>query len=166
VTTYFDSSALVAIYVTETFSARARSEAQAVPQIPFTALHDLEVRNALRLIHGRRLITASELRTLFAHLDQDIEARRLAEVRLDLFRIFERAGELSLAHAARLLCRSLDILHVASALELHCTQLVSGDDRQLALGKLVGLRPIDIKKRHAGAPTARRRASKRPRPPE
>jgi hypothetical protein len=50
-------------------------------------------------------------------------------------------------HATRLLCRSLDILHVAAALELGCTRLVSGDDRQLALAKIVGLAPIDVKRK-------------------
>jgi predicted nucleic acid-binding protein len=147
VNTYFDSSALVAIYVTEVFSTRARREARSVRQIPFTPLHDLEVRNALQVIHGGGLITTSELQTLSSHLDEDLASHRLAVVRLDLFTVFERALDVSIAHAARLLVRSLDILHVVSALELRCTRLVSGDDRQLALARALGLQPIDITKR-------------------
>jgi len=152
VTSYFDSSALVAIYVTEAFSRVARREARAVSQIPYTALHELEVPNGLRVLHGRGLITSQELRDLTGQLAGDLEAHRLVETRIDLFDVFRRASGLSQAHAVRLLCRSLDILHVAAALELGCRRFVSGDDRQLALARAVGLAPVDVKK-------ARRRRS-------
>ena len=144
-TSYFDSSALVAIYVTESFSLKARREARAAAQLPYTSLHDLEVRNALQVLHGRGLLDARELRGLLGQLDEDLETHRLVETRLDLFDVFRRAGELSRTHAAKLVCRSLDILHVAAALLLRCTCLVSGDDRQLALAKAVGLDAIDVK---------------------
>jgi predicted nucleic acid-binding protein len=147
---YFDSSALVAIYVTESFSRRARREAQAVAQLPYTVLHDLEVRNALQVMHGRGMLDAQALRALLGHLDDDLEAQRLVETRVDLFEVFRRAGELSRTHAARLLCRSLDILHVAAALVLRCTCVVSGDDRQLALAKAVGLDAIDVERPRRG----------------
>ena len=152
---YFDSSALVAIYVTEAFSKVARHEARVALQLPYTQLHDLEVRNALRVLHGRGTLSARELRELTSQLDEDLEARRLVETRIDLFDVFRRAGELSQTHAADLLCRSLDILHVAAAIELHCTRLVSGDDRQLHLARAVGIDPIDVKK----APRTRRQSS-------
>ncbi len=89
---YFDSSALVAIYVTETFSRKARREARAAIQIPYTELHDLEVRNAMRLLHGRTLLNAKETRDLLGQLDADIEAQRLVDTRLDLFEVFRSAG--------------------------------------------------------------------------
>jgi predicted nucleic acid-binding protein len=145
-TVYFDSSALVAIYVTEPYSGSARREARRVPQIPFTVLHDLEVRNALRVLHGRGLLNARDVRGLAGQLDDDLKAQRLAEVRIDLFDLFRHALALSQAHASRLLCRSLDVLHVAAALDLHCTRFVSGDDRQLALARAVGLEAVDVKK--------------------
>jgi hypothetical protein len=53
VTTYVDSSALVAIYVPERFSNAARQTVRTVPQLPFTQLHELEVPNALELLVGR-----------------------------------------------------------------------------------------------------------------
>jgi len=146
VTSYFDSSALVAIYVTEAFSTVARREARTTQQIPYTALHELEVPNALRVLHGRGLISSHELHELIGQLESDVEAHRLAETRVDLFDVFRRTCQLSQTHATRLLCRSLDILHVAAALELRCRRLVSGDDRQLALGKAAGLEPVDVKK--------------------
>jgi len=144
---YFDSSALVAIYVTEAFSKKARREARAAIQIPYTELHDLEVRNAMRHLHGRGLLNAKETRDLLGQLDDDLEAQRLVDTRLDLFEVFRNAGELSRSHTATLLCRTLDILHVAAALQLGCAAFVSGDGRQLSLAKDVGLDPIDVKGR-------------------
>jgi hypothetical protein len=75
------------------------------------------------------------------------QAQRLVDTRLDLFEVFRNAGELSRSHTATLLCRSLDILHVAAALQLGCAAFVSGDSRQLSLAKDVGLDPIDVKGR-------------------
>lgn len=45
-TTHVDSSALVPVYVPERYSKAARSTVRAAGQIPFTALHQLEVANA------------------------------------------------------------------------------------------------------------------------
>ena len=141
---YFDTSALVALYVSEAHSPVARREAQAAGQIPFTPLHDLELANALALLRGRRLIDGRQLQLLSSHVAEDRDAERLVETPLDLHRVFVRARELSVAHSARVLCRSLDVLHVASSLELGCRRLVSGDDRQLRLARALDLETMDI----------------------
>lgn len=143
--TYLDSSALVAVYVTERFSDRARGEARRAAQLPFTGLHELEVRNTLRVLYGRRLLDAHEARLLAGHMDEDIRAGRLLRLDVDYTRLFSRSCELSERHSARLLCRSLDILHVACALELGCERFVSGDERQLRLARSSGLKGVDIK---------------------
>lgn len=142
---YFDTSALVALYVSEAHSRLARREAQAAGQIPFTSLHDLELGNALQLLRGRDLIDGRQLQQLSNHVAEDRDAGRLVETPLDLHRVFTRARELSAAHSARVLCRSLDVLHVASALELGSRRFISGDDRQLLLAKALDLETVDIK---------------------
>ena len=147
VKSYFDTSALVAMYVSEAHSRSARREAQAVGQVPLTPLHDLELGNALRLLRGRQLIDDHQLQQLLRHVAEDREAGRLVETSVDFHRLFERAHELSAACSARLLFRSLDILHVASAVELECRRFISGDERQLALAKEMGLEIVDIKSR-------------------
>jgi predicted nucleic acid-binding protein len=146
VKTYFDSSALVAVYVTERFSARARAEARRAAQLPFTGLHELEVANTFRLLYGRQVIDNQAARMLALHVVEDVEASRLLRVPVDYTNLFTRACELSDRHAARLLCRCLDILHVACALDIGCQRFVSGDDRQLRLARAAGLKPLDIKK--------------------
>lgn len=61
-TTYIDSSLLVAVYVPERFSNAARQTVRAVPQVPFTQLHELEISNAFELLVGRGSITREECR--------------------------------------------------------------------------------------------------------
>jgi predicted nucleic acid-binding protein len=84
VTTYVDSSALVAVYVPEQFSKAARRTVRAVPQVPFTQLHELEVANAFELLAGRGLISRDEYRAIHAQLQDDVESQRLARVTLNL----------------------------------------------------------------------------------
>jgi predicted nucleic acid-binding protein len=147
VTTYVDSSVLVAVYVPERFSKAARQVVRAVPQIPFTQLHELEIRNAFELLVGRSLITREECRAVQAQLDGDLENQRLSRVPLDLDRVFTNARDLSRTHTSRYLTRSLDLLHVAAAQAIMCSTFVSADDRQLAAAKATGLKVADIKHR-------------------
>ena len=146
-TSYVDSSVLVAVYVPERFSKAARQAVHAVPQIPFTQLHELEIRNAFELLVGRSLITREECLAIQAQLDGDLEGQRLARVPLDLDRVFTNAGELSRTCTSRHLTRSLDLLHVAAAQTIRCATFVSADDRQLAAAKAAGLKVVDIKRR-------------------
>jgi predicted nucleic acid-binding protein len=150
--TYVDSSALVPLYVPENFSAAARAAVRVAQQLPFTALHGLEVPNAFEMLVGRRLITRDESRATLRQLEEDIESQRLLPTSLDLDRVFADATELSRRYTARFLARSLDLLHVASAHLLLCKTFVSADDRQLAVAKASGLSIVDIKR-----PARRRR---------
>ena len=146
-TTYIDTSALVPVYVPERFSHAARAAIRNAGQIPFTALHRLEVANAFELLVGRALMTRDECRAVHAQLRDDLEHQRLLAVALDLELVFAEAAELSRLYAAKLLTRSLDVLHVAAARAARCSSFVSADDRQLTLAKAGGLAPVDIKRR-------------------
>jgi predicted nucleic acid-binding protein len=145
--TYVDSSALVPLYVPESFSAAARSAVRDAKQVPFTVLHQLEVPNAFELLVGRGLITADERRSVLQQLQEDIDGQRLMPLALDLERAFANAGELSRRYSAKFLARSLDLLHVASAHLALCKRFVSADDRQLRVAKATGLMVVDIKRR-------------------
>ena len=151
-TAYVDSSALVPLYVPERFSKAARSVVQAVGHVPFTPLHQLEVRNAFEQLVGRDLMTRDQCRAVLAQLRDDIEHQRLAAISLDLDRVFGDASELSRLYGAKFLARSLDLLHVAAAHVTSCATFVSADDRQLAVAKASGLATVDIKRRVRRAP--------------
>lgn len=154
--TYVDSSALVPLYVPESFSGAARQAVQRAGQVPFTALHRLEVPNAFELMVARKLISTDEHRAVLEHLTDDLESQRLLPLALDLERTFEDARELSRKYSARFLSRSLDLLHVASAHIAGCTQFVSADERQLRVAKATGLAIVDITR-----PTRQRRSRKK-----
>lgn len=145
VKTYFDSSVLVKVYVTEAFSPQARREVRAARQLPFTWLHGLEIKNALRMLQGRQVLSAEESQALLGQVEDDRQSQRLAEAPLDWSKVFHEAEQLSRHHTVRVLSRSLDILHVACAVELGCTRLVSADERQLELARRAGLRVSDLR---------------------
>ena len=151
--TYIDSSALVPLYVTERFSDAADAAATAAGDIPFTPIHQLELTNAFERLVGRRLLTRDECRRLDEQLEDDLDKGRLVAVTADLDTVVAHAVELSRAHAARFLARSLDLMHLAAAQVLECRTFVSADDRQLAVARAAGLKPLDIKR-----PTRRKRA--------
>jgi predicted nucleic acid-binding protein len=150
VTTYVDSSALVAVYVSERFSAGARRSVQAASRVPFTPLHALEVLNAFEQLVGRGVMTRDECRALQDQVQDDLANRRLVRLTLDLDQVFTNASELSRAYTAKTLTRSLDLLHVAASHLAMCTTFVSADDRQLAVAKATGLKVIDVKSRTRG----------------
>ena len=146
-TTYIDSSVLVAVYVPERFSNAARQTVRAVPQVPFTQLHELEVPNAFELLVGRGWISREECRAIHAQLQEDLESQRLARVSLDLDGVFTSASDLSRTYTTKFHTRSLDLLHVAAARVMMCSTFASADDRQLAVAKATGLKVVDIKRR-------------------
>jgi hypothetical protein len=151
VTTYFDSSVLVAAYIQEPRSRKARKALSAVVSAPFTPLLDLEVRTVFRRMAGSNRISAAESAAVLSRVDDDVAAGRLLRVPLDLHAAVERAETLSARHAERLLSRSLDLLHVAAALELGCTRFVTLDARQARLADAAGLKTDDLSSRKAAS---------------
>lgn len=143
-TAYFDTSALVAVYVTETHSKAARRALRAQGPIPFTPLHRLELRNALELLAGRSLLSRGERDAIAIQIQDDRRAGRLIDTAIDWDATFARAGDLSIAYTRKHLTRSLDLLHVALAVEIGCRTFVSGDQRQLTLSRRLKLRSINI----------------------
>lgn len=138
---YADSSFLVSCYVTDAHTAQAKAylSAHSVPLI-FTALHDLEVRNALKLGVFRGLFTAAAGAAAWANLERDLKLGRLVRTSVKWPLAFRIASQLSDQHSVLTGTRSLDVLHVALARSLRATELLSFDGRQRALALNVGLR--------------------------
>ena len=139
--TYFDTGVLVKAYVFERGTPEALALIRRVrPPIPLTHLHGIEIRNALRLKCGRSEITEVEMKASLRLFQDDINAGRLEAATYELAGLFQRAESLSNRHATATLARTLDILHVAAALEIGCTDFVSFDKRQRSLAGLEKLR--------------------------
>ena len=114
---------------------RRRSEA-----LPFTWLHRLELRNALRLRVFRREITAAQRDASLNMVLADLAAGILGEASPTLADVVLEAERLSALHSEKLGTRSLDILHVAAALVLGCASFLTFDQRQAALARAAGLK--------------------------
>ena len=138
---YFDTGLLVKALCPEPGMAMAHEIIRGCkPPLPFTDLHALETRNAVRLKRFRNELTDAEVEWVLGTLAEDLESGLLAKPPLDLPSVFHRAEQLSRRHAAVTGARSLDILHVAAALELGATAFASLDERQRALARKAGLK--------------------------
>lgn len=144
--TYVDTGIMVKGYVLEADSPAAVAILEAVGDpLVFSHVHALEIPNAIRLKRFRGEITAAEETAAVRAFRADVDAGRLARPAYDLAAVFIRAEGLSEKHSGGIGSRSLDLLHVAAALEAGCTVFASFDDRQRKLAALVGLKLIPAK---------------------
>jgi predicted nucleic acid-binding protein len=140
---YLDSGIIVKLYVPEPNSADAIRLVTAVsPPTPLTDWQAIEVRNAMRLKRFRGEITPTQLRSALRALAEDERAGRWQRPALDLGETLRRAEVLSRKLAPALGCRTLDILHVATALILGVREFASFDGRQRQLARKAGLRVV------------------------
>jgi predicted nucleic acid-binding protein len=137
---YIDSGIIVKSYVFETDSPEAVAiiEAAGDPLI-FSHVHAVEIPNAIRLKRFRKEITMAQEAVAIRMFRADVDTGRLAKPAYDLAEVFIRAEWLSARYSGNIGTRSLDILHVAAALECHCSGLASFDERQRKIATLAGL---------------------------
>ena len=140
---YADPSALLKLYLNEPES-RAMTAWRAKQSGPLAVTHHgrVELVNGLALAAHHRLIPESIFMAALAALDDDFETGRYRQTDLLWRSALKRAGELSRQHTRALGTRSLDVLHVASALELGLRRFISFDERQQKLARAVGLKVV------------------------
>lgn len=136
---YFDTSALLKIYFEENGSREATAKASSYSSLLLGFVGEMELRNGLRVLRGRNLIYEEELGPLLACIDQDFESGRLQRANLDPAEIESTCFRLSKDHASKYLCRTLDIIHVATAIISGVKTFVTCDHRQAQLAHEVGL---------------------------
>jgi len=143
VNTYIDTSILVKSFVLEPDSPAALAiiESAGEPLI-FSHLHEIEIPNAIRLKRFRGEITRTQETAAIRAFRADVDAGRFARPAYDLGAIFIRAEQLSSRHSGGIGTRSLDLLHVAAALETDCAAFASHDERQRKCAALAGLKLI------------------------
>ena len=140
---YFDTGVLLKLYLPEPRTAEAIAFVSASPGKPLvTHLHELEIRSALRQKSGRGELTQVECDTLIAQVESDLAAGVHERVTASWQDVFATAEALSAAHGVATLCRSLDTLHAALALELGATEFCTFDLRQSQMAAAAGLTVI------------------------
>jgi predicted nucleic acid-binding protein len=140
-TTYADPSALLKLYLHEPESrAMAAWRGKARGALTITHHGRVEMVNGIALAAHRKLIDEHGFDRAMAALDDDIEQGRYVQADLLWRAALNRAAELSREYSRTLGTRSLDVLHVASALELGLKTFISFDSRQQSLVRAVGLK--------------------------
>ena len=142
---YYDSGVLVELYVREEMSdAVTAFVARRGEAITVHGLHELEIRNALRLKRFRSELDAEQLAASMAMLAGDIARRRLIRGAFDWRLVREEAERLSGTASTTIGTRTIDLLHVAAALDEGVTGFVSLDYRQRAAARLAGLEVVEL----------------------
>jgi predicted nucleic acid-binding protein len=137
---YFDSGVLVKIYHLEPGSPEASKRIKRAGCLPLPFLTEMEIRNALRVLHGRKQLSKVQLEAAQALIDSDIRGGRLARIAPEPAKVAATAENLSRSFSAATLCRTLDLLHVSLAVVLEVSHFHTGDRRQAALARKAGLR--------------------------
>lgn len=138
--TYADPSALLKLYVHEPESAamsgwRGRTRGA----LPLTEHGRVEIINGICLAAFRKLISVEAMSDALASFDEDLREDRYLHADVLWRATLRRAGDISRTHTATIGCRSLDVLHVATALQLGLRQFATFDRRQQNLARAVGL---------------------------
>lgn len=138
---YADSSFLARVYTPHPDSGKALIWMQkARDALPFTPLHRLELRNAVRLRVFRGEIHVEQRRLALLEIEADLASAVLAHTPIPWTDALRASEDLGARHTEKLGVRSLDLLHVGIALALKATDFLTFDARQGSLAKAAGLR--------------------------
>ena len=141
--TYADTSVLFSLYATDANSIRADAWRQANPApLPFTTFHRLELRNALSLAMFQQRLTQQEVQAAWQEVENDCAAGLLAARGGLWHRVLVEAQTYALNHTPAAGCRTLDVLHVATAKLLGVSDFCAFDTRQSTLAGKVGLAAV------------------------
>jgi predicted nucleic acid-binding protein len=136
---YADTSFLVSLYIPDSNSVAAAARMQHLPLPLFvTSLGELELMNALQLRLFRREIGRREMREAHAAFRADARDGVLAMKPLSEG-VYAQARRLASKWTPKLGTRTLDIVHVASAVVLKADSFHTFDGRQKRLARAVGL---------------------------
>ena len=142
--TYFDTSVLVPIYLRDDRSEKVQRllHGHAGP-LAVTPLHLQELHNAIRLCQFWGQLTPPRATAVAQAIEGDERDGRLLAVIPPWSEVYKTGQRLSADHTPQIGARSLDILHVASALVLGAQDFYSFDERQNKLARAAGLKVLE-----------------------
>lgn len=136
---YADTSFLVSLYILDANSAQAADRMQRM-QLPVivTQFSELELINALQLRLFRRELPPAKIRAAYATFREDVAGGILSFIPTS-DAIYTEARRISRRWTRTLGTRTLDVIHVASALVLRADAFHTFDERQRKLARAVKL---------------------------
>lgn len=138
--TYADTSFLVALYLKEERSAKALHYLAEHPKpLTITFWNEIEILNAFSLnVHFAR-ITETERKQAEHRWNEDIALGYFNLKSIPEEKIIFHSKKIIARHHSKIPARSLDLIHIASALAIKSTHFLSFDQRQSKLAQLCGL---------------------------
>jgi predicted nucleic acid-binding protein len=132
----------VSLYVFDTNSelAAARMSRVELP-IVSTPFGELEIANAISLRHFRRELNITEAKAAYSLFQKDVEGG-VIQIKPIPNTVFEGARQIARRRTPRLGTRTLDVLHVALALQFGAETFYTFDVRQAKLAKAEGLATV------------------------
>jgi hypothetical protein len=138
---FADTGFLASLYLKESTSAQARSAIEVAPiTLTFTPLVMLELRNAFNRAIQRQRISIEQRDALWQDVEADIASGFLVPTPIASAGLHDKARQLSDRHTPALGTRSLDLLHIAAALNLKAEVFFSFDERQCQAAAREGLK--------------------------
>ncbi|MEW6363511.1 MAG: type II toxin-antitoxin system VapC family toxin [Acidobacteriota bacterium] len=143
---YFDTGALVPLYVPEAFSRTVTAYVQKRGDaIPVNVFHLLELETAVAQKVFRGEINETRLQAVMERIALDLAGRRMRLCPVDWVQAIEGARGVGKMCSARFGCRTLDLIHVAAAIQWGSDAFVTADDRQVKAACVAGLKVVDIR---------------------
>jgi predicted nucleic acid-binding protein len=139
VSIYADTSFFVSLYLTDRQTGEVERRLRSRPSLWMTPLHVAEWTHAVEQHVFRKSISRREADRLLQQFRQHRVQNLWREASVP-DRAFEVCAQLAHQHAARLGVRTLDTLHVASAMELKAEHFWTFDARQSKLALAAGLK--------------------------
>ena len=142
---YVDTSALVKLYIKEPGSDQVSEWLKKNNEpIPLTGLIELEFINALKLKQFRNDLSSEEFEKIISLMHEHEKNGVYYRPLMNFPDVFSFAFNLSRNHTPHCGARSLDILHVGSALAIHIQTFLTLDARQAQLADKAGLKTINL----------------------
>jgi len=142
---YVDTSVIVKLYIKEEYSREAsnwlRKQGRAIPLTPF---HELEFTNAVKLKQFRNEMTGEEAEVVLKRFHEHERRGVFYRPQMHWADAFTLAIDLSRTQTESIGSRSLDVIHVASALAMSADGFITLDERQSNLAVKAGLKVEDF----------------------
>jgi len=142
---FFDTGVALKLVIEEPLSPVVREfvARRRVP-VPFSRLIEVEIENALQALLFRQEITGEQLAGARALVAGLVRRGQFQKIDLSLEKIATETLSLASVVTSQTGCRTLDLMHVATAKLLGVGEFVSTDKRQIKAAKLCGLHTVDL----------------------
>ena len=114
-------------------------------EVLWTPWHRVEVFNGFCQAERAGLLGKGESRRAIRLLEQEVRIGYWPHVEFDWTDAVRTACELRAEHSLELVVRSMDLFHVAIAIEVAAEALLSFDSEQIALAEAAGVAVVSLK---------------------